>query len=266
MRSPLERLLLLLPCVLLCLGSASGDIFSRSQLPAGGVGQPIAGGSVCGPIVLSQSSSTAVEALNSVACTGGGLHTDNSYFRAFDGSDVGGLAWFEVCSISLGIESATGAGGDQPVEIILWAGPDGFPTGFPGSYTQIASTSVQIPDQALTVIEIPITPVVPGDVDLLVVEVFTPNGQTEGNRFFIGSNNAGESGPSYIQAADCSAPTPTPTSVIGIPQMQIVLEVNGDLVIPDDPPPLVPVLQPTGLLILTVLLVLAGSLLIHRRS
>ena len=41
------------------------------------------------------------------------------------------------------------------------------------------------------------------------MEVFTPDGQATGNLFFIGSNAAAETGPSYLSAADCGITTPT---------------------------------------------------------
>ena len=63
---------------------------------------------------------------------------------------------------------------------------------------------------------------------VLVVEVFTPNGQTTNNSFFIGSNAAGQTGPSYIAAADCTIPEPATTASIGFPNMHIVMNVTGD--------------------------------------
>ena len=50
------------------------------------------------------------------------------------------------------------------------------------------------------------------------MEVFTPNGATAMNEFFIGSNAAAETGPSYISAADCGIPTPTTTCGDRLPE------------------------------------------------
>jgi hypothetical protein len=61
----------------------------------------------------------------------------------------------------------------------------------------------------------------------LVVEVFTPDGESAGNLFFIGSNTAAESAPSYLSAAVCGVPTPTTTAGIGFPNMHVVMTVNG---------------------------------------
>ena len=59
------------------------------------------------------------------------------------------------------------------------------------------------------------------DATVLVVEVFTPNGQTAGNSFFIGSNALGQTAPSYLAAADCGVTEPTDTAAIGFPGMHI---------------------------------------------
>ena len=59
------------------------------------------------------------------------------------------------------------------------------------------------------------------------MEVMNPDGVAAGNMFFIGSNASAETGPSYLSAADCGIPDPTPTGDIGFPNMHIVFNVNG---------------------------------------
>src|SRR5438045_4276873 len=55
----------------------------------------------------------------------------------------------------------------------------------------------------------------------------TPDGRPDRNRFFIGSNPDPETGPSYLSAADCGVPDPTPVAALGFPNMHIVFNVNG---------------------------------------
>jgi hypothetical protein len=56
----------------------------------------------------------------------------------------------------------------------------------------------------------------------------TPDGRAPvNNRFFIGSNASVQTGPSYIQAADCGIATPTDLATIGFPNMHIILNING---------------------------------------
>ena len=64
---------------------------------------------------------------------------------------------------------------------------------------------MDVADQALTVLTVPLAASVPAGALEMVLEVFTPNGQTDGHSFFIGSNNLGESAPSYLQAPACGA-------------------------------------------------------------
>jgi hypothetical protein len=59
------------------------------------------------------------------------------------------------------------------------------------------------------------------------MEVFAPSGQDAGNAFFIGSNTAPQTGPSYVSSANCGNPTPTDVATLGQPNMHIVFNVNG---------------------------------------
>ncbi len=134
---------------------------------------------------------------------------------------------YNVTSVSFGIEQATGAGGTQPVTVRLYMSNQPFPAGFPGSLTQIGIANINVPDSASnTVFNVPITATVPANAEL-VMEVFTPNGETTGNLLFAGSNADPESAPSYLSAADCGITTPTTTSAIGFPNMHLVFNVNG---------------------------------------
>jgi subtilisin-like proprotein convertase family protein len=179
-------------------------------------------GTACGSIVLTQSTSLSITGGNSVSCNAGGLHTDNSYFRSFAlAADI------NVCEVQFGIETATGAGGTQPVTVNLYSGSGAFPGTFPGSYTQIGSAALNVPDQAATIFPATIGGLATAGSNL-VVEVFTPDGQAAGNSFFIGSNTSGESAPSYLQAADCGLTSPATTASVGFPGMNIVMNVVGN--------------------------------------
>lgn len=184
------------------------------------VGQRALGG--CGTTVLTQSTSQAITALNSVSCNSGGLHSDNSYFRSFSlGAFPSG---FDVCALQFGVEEATGTGGSQPVTVNIYANTG---AAFPGgTRTLVGTANATVTDQTLTILEVPVTAAVPAGAEL-VAEVFTPDGQTAGHSFFIGSNASGETGPSYIVAADCGITAPTTTSAIGFANMQYVMNVLG---------------------------------------
>ena len=92
-----------------------------------------------------------------------------------------------------------------------------FPTGFPGSLTQIGITNTTVADQSLTIVNIPVTGSAPPGSQL-VVEVLTPDGTAAGNLFFIGSNAAAETGPATC-ARRLRITNPTTTAAIGFPNM-----------------------------------------------
>jgi HYR domain-containing protein/carboxypeptidase family protein len=205
-------------------------------------------GGCANPQTITQSSSQAITALNSVSCNNGIGHTDNSYWRAFTLSSFGINGAFDVQSVDIGVEEASSGGaasssaphiskgskfksgaphgGGQPITVRIYTSNQPFPAGFPGSLTLIGTADATVADQSLTIINVPITGTAPAGSEL-VVEVFTPNGEAAGNLFFIGSNAAPETGPSYLSAPDCGVNTPTTTSAIGFPNMHIVLNVNG---------------------------------------
>jgi hypothetical protein len=185
-------------------------------------------GVVC-PATITESTSQTILDGNSVACNNGIGTTENHYWRAFDMNTFTGGQEYDVTSVSFGIELATsGTGTGQPLTVNLYAN-NGTP--FPGGDWQsnliATSGELNIPDQADTIFEVPITATVPPGTLELVMEVTTPDGTAVGNLFFIGSNTDPETGPSYLSAADCGVPDPTPTGDIGFPDMHIVMNVNG---------------------------------------
>ncbi len=173
---------------------------------------------------LTQSTDPVTITAGSVSCSGGGLHTDNSYIRSFDPVVLD----LEVSGVEFGIESAQAAAhfGAQPVIVRLYA--DSTP-GNPSPMADnvlLAETSLAVADAALALYCAPISPplaVAAGTT--LVVEIFTPSGQAAGHSFFIGSNAAGQSGPSYLMAAPCGLPEPLNAAVIGFPNMHFVISL-----------------------------------------
>lgn len=162
---------------------------------------------------------------NSVSCNAGGLHTDNSYLRVFNLVDFGISQDFEISNVQIGIESALGVGGDQPVTMnlytldgaLIWA-----------NMTLIGTADATLPDSDLTIVDIPVSGTAPAG-SVLVVEFFTPSGQIEGNSLFVGSNNLGQTAPTYLAAADCGVFEPMDTADIGFPDMHLVMNVTGDV-------------------------------------
>ncbi len=181
-----------------------------------------------GPVGLTQTASQ-VPTAGSVACNAGGFHTLNSYWRAYNLAPLALPGPLTVNSVQFGIElsDANGTGTTQPVTVNVYTSAGAFP----GGVRTLVGTSgvVQVPDQTLTTLTVPITvpPVVPANA-ILCVELVTPDGRAPANnRFFIGSNASAQTGPSYIQAADCGIAVPTDLTTIGFPNMHIILNING---------------------------------------
>lgn len=252
---------------LLVLSASASWGASYSHNTTGVAGQVGGGGhegAGCGATLLTQSTSQSVLSGNSVSCNAGGLHTDNRYFRAYDMTAF--AAGFDVCEVQVGIEQALGAGGTQPITVNVYANSGAaFPN---GTLTLLGTASPNVADQSLTVLAVPLAASVPAGTTEMVLEVFTPSGQAAGNSFFIGSNNLGESGPSYLSAGDCGITAPTPTSSIGFPGMQIVLNASGDAAGGPPPPSVVevPTLGGWGLALLGVVLAGAAFVALRKRA
>jgi Divergent InlB B-repeat domain len=182
------------------------------------------------PAVITQSSSQAITPNNSVSCNDGppaSYHHDTSYWRAFNMASVNGSQQYNVTSVSFGIDVANDGGNQgQPITVRLYTNNG---AAFPGgSRVQIAGTTINVLDQTQTILNVPLAATVPAGTSQLVMEVFSPSGIAAGNSFFIGSNAAAQTGTSYASSADCGNPTPTDTANLGLPNMHIVLNIQGN--------------------------------------
>jgi hypothetical protein len=180
---------------------------------------------------------------NSISCNdSSGLHSDNSYMRRFDLDGAHGLSGsVDVTSVRFGVEDASsGSAAGQPLTVNLYEIPAGSPLLFPNLMMIGSVSNPAFLDQGLTTTVVDVTGTVTDAVAYdLVVEIFTPNGQSAGHSFFIGSNSSGQTAPSYIAAASCSVPEPTDVATLGFPGMHVVMSVNigagdGCMLIPDD--------------------------------
>lgn len=217
-------------------GTASAQQLSRSGLaPGSQTLRP------WGPLVtqtITQSVSPTVTAANSVSCNGGApgfFHTNNSYYRAFTLSTFKNLTQpqFRVDAVDFGIETANdAAGAGQPLTVNLYRSTTNPPT--LASLTAVSSDNFTVPDQTNSIFTAAIAtqPVFIVATDILVVEVFTPNGQATNNSFFLGSNAGGQAAPSYIVAADCGISEITNLASIGFANMHIVMSVTGNNQVP----------------------------------
>lgn len=182
----------------------------------------------CHP-VITQSIGLGVTAGNSASCSNGPpgyVHFDTSYWRAFDMPIYTSGQQYDITSVSFAVDSArSGSGMGQPVTVRLYTNTGGA---FPGgTRTELAAATVTVPDTSLNAVEVPLAVSIPAGTSQLVMEIFSPSGQAAGNSFFIGSNAAAQTGPSFVSAVVCGNPTPTDTADIGFPDMHIMFFVRG---------------------------------------
>ena len=167
-----------------------------------------------------------VTAGTGVACSAGGITSDNQYWRSFVLADFGITDDYAVTMVEFGIEDAlAGIGGSQPMTVNLYTTDLVFPT---GTLTLIGTLDVMVPDQALTLFQIPVTGTAPAGSEL-VVEVSIPADTGDGNRFFPGANSLGETADSWISSAGCGILAPVTYTSIGFPTCQLVMSVTGDV-------------------------------------
>ncbi len=185
---------------------------------------------------ITQSTSTTVTTGASVSCNASGLHTDNSYYRGMTLSTFPALTLpqFLVQQVTIGVEqaNAAGTGTTQPLMLRTWSATANPISGAPDppGATQTSTDAFQVADQTLSLLPLTIAtqPTYLVASGILAVEIFTPNGQTAGHSFFIGSNGLGQSGPSYLKSLPCGVGNITDTAAIGFPNMHIVMSVLGN--------------------------------------
>lgn len=184
-----------------------------------------------GNLFITHSTTQNVVTGNSASCNNQTHHRLNSYYRLFNLPALGITDPIEVDEISFGVEQAIGATGTQPVVVRLYTLSGPF---ILANLTQLGSETLSIPDSATgTVYSAVFDPevVVPAN-SVLVAEVYTPDGATTANRFFIGSNPDPETAISYIRAPACNITQPVSTASIGYPDMHIVLNLSAGLILP----------------------------------
>jgi hypothetical protein len=182
----------------------------------------------CTPALLTQSTSQAVTPGNSQApliIAPPGAQDNSSYWRAFNIANFIPGNSLAVTSVDIGVQSVTT--GAKSVTVNLWSSSAAFPAGFPNSLSLLGTAMASIAVQSGTIVNIPVTGTAQAGSQL-VVEIKVPGYPAVGNasQFVIGSNAAAENGPSYVSSENGS-PTPLTTTQFGLPNMHIVMNVNG---------------------------------------
>jgi len=144
-----------------------------------------------------------------------------------------------ITAVDFGVQLAQAGpagGGMQPANVRLYSIQTGTALTF-GAMTLLRDEPIILVDQTMQIVNTPLTaPVaVPAGRDI-VVEIFIPSGTAAQNRYFPGSNGAGQTAPSYLAAPTCGAPEPADLATLGagFPNVHLII----DLVFSSGPPTL----------------------------
>ena len=174
----MKKLFIVAVALVALAGMAQAADFTVDPNPAAGPSGPSS--DLRAPNITQNTDPATIVAANSVSCNAGGLHTDNWYLRRFFlNTDHGINIQYTVTSVDLGIETAAGATGTQPMTLSLYGLASGDALNFANLGTsQIGTANFSLADASEVVQNF----VVGGAIldpmaDDLVVEVFTPEGQ-----------------------------------------------------------------------------------------
>ncbi len=175
-------------------------------------------------VTITHSVSQNIIAGNSVACSsdGGVSTTENGFLRTFVLEDFSITDDFGISEVSFGVEGLTGSGDTVTVNLYTLNG-----TFIYANMTLVGSASQYLDPMDAAIIQVPVEATIPAG-STLVVEVDWPD-TTSVSGFFIGSNNLGQTAPSYIRSSSCGLDEPTELSTIGFPEMHIVMNVTGSV-------------------------------------
>lgn len=225
---------------------------------------------------ITQSTDPTTVVAGSIACTSGGIASDNHFLRRFFlNADDGITVQYNVTSVDMGIESVSVfVGTTAPISVNTFSIANGAAFTF-ANMTALDSTTRNFPDGVALAIEnwvVTGSVVDPVGTDL-VVEMFYPD-TVDAYGIWPGSNASGQSQPSYLASVGCGLNEPSDIAGIGFPDMHLVMTVNGDEQVvptPTPPPPSgalnpVPTLSSYGIVAMVLMIVGIAVLLMWRRN
>lgn len=226
----MKKIAILGIAMLLGAAVAPAAEFTTSGLPAG---QSSSSQLTLTPVDITQSADLTVLAGYGIACSGGGLITENHWLRRFKlAVDHGIFNQYDVSSVDIGVESVSiGSSGLPNAEARIYSVGTGAAFTFANMTLQGTGVFQLTEPDDLVVKSVPVTASFPDPVNVdLVLDFWGPDGQTEPNLWGIypGANNLGQTAPSYLAAADCGVSEPTDAAALGFPSMHLVMVVRGD--------------------------------------
>ncbi len=185
-------------------------------------------------IDITHSQSPIIEPENSISCNLNGVNYENSYYRRFDLFNEFRIneEWI-VEKIVFGAAFARSDIGQQPVVMKFYSMPENSPLLLDSMTLLHRQEEIYYDVNSEKLVEYEIDGVVAiPRKHILVVEIMLPDGQTQGNQFFIASNALGQTAPSYIKAPECNLEVPSTIASIGYPDMHVIMVIKGEYASP----------------------------------
>ena len=178
-----------------------------------------------GQIEITQNEDTStILTPHSVTCGQQGAYTgDNTFSRSFYLSNYGIDGDFYVTSVGFGVESISGT---LPFTLTL-AATEEFPW---GDLTELHSEVIDlgVADEFTIIDHSFATPVlVPAGTDELMMS-FQADGELSNISWYPASNDAGETGPTFITAPACGITEPSTMATIGFADVHVIMTVTGE--------------------------------------
>ncbi len=189
----------------------------------------------CGPLTLTQNTDPNTVVGGGVACAGGGITAENAFARCFNlATGITAGQQVTINCVDFGVEANNPA---FTVNVNIYTVTACPPT--VANRTLVRSLPVVVPNVGLSIQTATFVPpvIIPANSSIMV-EVFAPDRDPaaggDGGAFFMGSNAAGQSAPSFIKAPDCGITNYTSLAAIGFPNMHILMRVDYSTdVLPD---------------------------------
>jgi hypothetical protein len=201
--------------------NSSGEVVVRDDI------QPLA----LQAITQSTAPDTVV-AGTSVACIDAGVTTENSWLRLFDlDGDHGLVGTFAVSSVTWATEEVVGA---LDLTVNVYCLDESLPFLFQ-FMTLKDAVVVPVADEVYGWRETDIGGSCDSATEDMAIELFAEDCNLAGcTMCYIGMNDLGQSGPSYIASTSCDVSEPTDLAGIGFPNAHLIMVVRGEDENPND--------------------------------
>ncbi|MDF1604202.1 S8 family serine peptidase [Nocardioides sp. YIM 152315] len=175
-------------------------------------------------VTITESVSQEIASANSIACSNSatGETRDTGWLRVFPLEDFDITTDFNVTNVSFGVETVRGGDVAMNVNLYTLDGPLEY-----ANMTLIGSTQETLSPQDLTLVTVPVEGTAPAGSSL-VVEIDAPDQAGTGRAFFVGSNDQGQTAPTYLRSETCGTPEPVDVAELGFPDFHMVLNVTGE--------------------------------------